>query len=357
MDDYCFDSEVINSVKEIIYQIYKNDWYYPYYEESCKSEGIEPVYPDIKDIVYRYGISNSTSYKIIDVIDEIKDTRSITAPVPDKIIDIIKREYEKYRKNIHALFAVIDSIIYENSRLYFDADNYEILTSERIVDGFDDESEPYLTFAPTITYYSENIWNPKKALIERILRLHKKIYPDILKLGLACNEEETVVSSFAQGIDDKKDSFVFIRYGKTPEELVHLKKRGFDFDKHACIRYGLVGGKGFEIGIFFGRKNDYDRLNLPHNIRHKHDEIIREIEKLKGCGMTWVISDTEPFRLDNHSPEELLSWLTEHNKKGNKSCLSYTYDIYDERLYKENIANEVLEKVTLLSGLYNAFVR
>ena len=72
--------------------------------------------------------------------------------------------------------------------------------------------------------------------------------------------------------------------------------------------------------------------------------------------MKWVISGCE-FEIDNNDVTEFCDWLIAHDKDGMESFLSYTYKMDDERLSEENIAKEVLGKITLLNGLYNAMVQ
>lgn len=72
--------------------------------------------------------------------------------------------------------------------------------------------------------------------------------------------------------------------------------------------------------------------------------------------MKWVIGGCE-FEIDNNDTAEFCDWLIAHDKDGMESFLSYTYKIDDERLSEENIAKEVLSKIILLNGLYNAMVQ
>ena len=223
----------------------------------------------------------------------------------------------------------------------------------------------YFTNDDYTIFTEENSGNKSTAMIKerkrlqnKMLKLHEMIYGDVVKLGLSCHENKNHITTKIEPnrFNGKVNSWLLVRYGKTPKEIAPYKEFDYGFTKHACIQYGLFDKKGFEISLFLGRKGDYDRLQLSKIISKNRTVIESELKKLKGYEMKWVISGCE-FEIDNNDVTEFCDWLIARDKDGIESFLSYTYKMDDERLSEENIAKEVLSKITLLNGLYNAMVQ
>ena len=223
----------------------------------------------------------------------------------------------------------------------------------------------YFTNVDYMIFTEENSANKSTAMIKerkrlqnKMLKLHEMIYGDVVKLGLSCHENKNHITTKIEPnrFNGKINSWLLVRYGKKPEEIAPYKEFDYGFTKHACIQYGLFDRKGFEISLFLGRKGDYDRLQICKTIAKNRTAIESELKKIKGYGMKWVIGGFE-FEIDNNDTAEFCDWLIAHDKDGMESFLSYTYKIDDERLSEENIAKEVLSKITLLNGLYNAMVQ
>lgn len=225
--------------------------------------------------------------------------------------------------------------------MYFTNDDYMIFTEENSAKK------------------DKEICAARKQLQNKMLKLHEMIYDNVVKLGLSCHENKNHITTKIEPnrFNGKINSWLLIRYGKTPEEIAPYKEFDYGFTKHACIQYGLFDGKGFEISIFLGRKGDYDRLQLSKTIEKNRVSIESELKKIKGYGMKWIINECAAFEIDNNDVAEFCDWLLAHDKDGMESLLSYTCKIDDERLLEENIAKEVLGKITLLNGLYNVMVQ
>lgn len=225
--------------------------------------------------------------------------------------------------------------------MYFTNNDYTIFTEENSADR------------------SKAMIEERKRLQNKMLKLHEMIYSEVVKLGLSCHENKNHITTKIEPnrFNGKINSWLLVRYGKTPEEIAPYKEFDYGFTKHACIQYGLIDGKGFEISLFFGRTMDYDRLQLSKTIKKNRASIESELKKIKGYGMKWIISECAAFEIDNNDVVEFCDWLLAHDKDGIESFLSYTYKIDDERLLEENIAKEVLGKITLLNGLYNVMVQ
>lgn len=224
----------------------------------------------------------------------------------------------------------------------------------------------YFTNDDYTIFTEKNSANRSKAMIEerkrlqnKMLKLHEMIYSEVVKLGLSCHENKNHITTKIEPnrFNGKINSWLLVRYGKTPEEIAPYKEFDYGFTKHACIQYGLFDERGFEISLFLGRTMDYDRLQLSKTIEKNRASIESELKKIKGYGMKWIISECATFEIDNNDVAEFCDWLIAHDKDGMESFLSYTYKIDDERLLGENIAKEVLGKITLLNGLYNAMVQ
>lgn len=224
--------------------------------------------------------------------------------------------------------------------MYFTNEDYAIFTAENAVNK------------------SREMSQKRRALQQKLLNLHNRIYPEVVKLRLSCHErEQNITSNIGPNEHGHINSWLIVRYGKTPDEIAGYKEIGFGFTKHACIQYGLFDGRKLEISLFLGRKGGWDREKIKDVIDKNRAAIESEIAKLKGYGMKWEITGCEPFEIDNNDPSDFCDWLIKHNAAGEESFLSYVYDINDERLSEENIADEVLSKITLLNGLYNAMVQ
>lgn len=225
--------------------------------------------------------------------------------------------------------------------MYFTNEDYTIFTEENSADR------------------SKAMIEERKRLQNKMLKLHEMIYSEVVNLGLSCHENKNHITTKIEPnrFNGKINSWLLVRYGKTPEEIAPYKEFDYGFTKHACIQYGLFDGKGFEISLFLGRTSDYDRLQLSKTIEKNRASIESELKKIKGYGMKWIISECATFEIDNNDVAEFCDWLLVHDKDGMESFLSYTYKIDDERLLEENIAKEVLGKITLLNGLYNAMVQ
>ena len=224
----------------------------------------------------------------------------------------------------------------------------------------------YFTDADYLIFTEENmqkkdnaLHSERKRLQNKMLKLHERIYDEVVKLGLNCHENKRNITTRIEPnkYNGRFNTWLLVRYGKTPEEVALYKELGYGFTKHACIQYGIFDRKGFEVSLFLGRKEDYDRLQISKMITKNRTAIESELEKIKGYGMEWVITGCNSFEIDQRDVSEFCDWLLTNDKFGEESFLSYTYKADDKRLSEENIAEEVLSKVKLLKDLYNAMVQ
>lgn len=176
-------------------------------------------------------------------------------------------------------------------------------------------------------------------------------------------------------------SWLGIRYGKTEGEVKLLntdlpktwdryesskgKNEQLGFQKHSCIQFCLVP-HGFEVILFHAVANEaidrgYVHDLIDNNKRAELKRIIRAVDKLKGKGFTWYISDPnkrEPvaeFNLDAENPEDFISFYKKNDKEGYTSVCQFAikpdYPILKD---KKEIARLVLRKIKELLPLYRA---
>lgn len=214
--------------------------------------------------------------------------------------------------------------------MYFTNDDYQVFTEKN-----------------SAVKTSEMI-QKRKALKNKMLKLHEKIYPEIEKIGLGCHDNSNNITSKIEPskYNGKINNWLLVRYGKTANELEPY----FGFTKHACIQFGIFENKGFVIELFLGRCDGFDFGKIN---RVKNEDIESEIAKLQGYGMKWEISGVGIFDIDEHTPEEFSKWLKENNENGTESFLSLSYKIDDERISDDNICEEIISKVKLFLPLYN----
>lgn len=173
-------------------------------------------------------------------------------------------------------------------------------------------------------------------------------------------------------------SWIGVRYGKTEREVKQLNldfpmSRGnyrtsrdddqLGFQKHACIQFCLIPS-GFEIVLFYAVANgavDRGYLHdlIDNNRKAELKNIVRAIEKLKGKGFIWNISDPKQrktvsnFIIDDESPEDFISFYKKYDKKGLISVCSFVVQPDDTNLTsRKDIAKLALKKTKELLPLY-----
>lgn len=86
----------------------------------------------------------------------------------------------------------------------------------------------YFTNADYMIFTEENSANKSTAMIKerkrlqnKMLKLHEMIYSDVVKLGLSCHENKNHITTKIEPhrFNGKINSWLLVRYGKTPEEI------------------------------------------------------------------------------------------------------------------------------------------
>lgn len=204
----------------------------------------------------------------------------------------------------------------------------------------------------------------RKALQSKLLKLHEQIYPEVQKMKLSCHENKKNITTLITPDEHTGSihSWLFVRYGKTPEEIAPFKEIDLGFIRHACIQYGLNSTGNFEITLFLGNRGDYDLGRVIQTIsgstpkaKALSKEIADELSKLKGYGLVWYTDDAE-FDIDRENPEDFCKWLIAH-QHAKYIVMSFFYAPDDDRLSEWKITHELLEKIRLLRALYNTLVQ
>jgi len=224
----------------------------------------------------------------------------------------------------------------------------------------------YFNDADYEVFTQENEFNKNRDIIQKritlqnkILQLHKSIYPKIQKLGLSTHENQKHITSIItpDKFRGQIHNWILVRYGKTPQEVEPYKAVDYGFTKHACLQFGLFEGADFEISLFLGRKDGFDRLNLKKMVDQNSNKIKECISMMKGYGIVWYVGDNY-FEFDTDNPDTFCNWLVDNNSCEFESYMSIVYDRNDERISSfEKISNEIVSKMTMLNTLYNLLVK
>lgn len=179
-----------------------------------------------------------------------------------------------------------------------------------------------------------------------------------------------------------KVNWLGVRYGKHPADIKALNKivgtRSSDdpkyaFQKHACLQFN-IGYSGVEIGIFHAvPEGAVDRLYLHEHITKNDTEllnqIVNEIQNLRGYGFEWNIWDTnlegtelpnfggmnypeKIYKFDVENTEDFLTWYNKNDRDGCYSSMLVHVPRYDERINKDNIVKTIIDIFTQLYPLY-----
>lgn len=296
--------------------------------------------------------------------------------VDKDLIDYYAR-YSKEFLKIKDVNRKIDKILFKhmNASDAFFEDDYNL-------EDFYFNYSDYETFFIRNCKESNSSINKRREIVQKkMLAIHRKIYPHIKNLEIFCHKRAENITSLI--VPSKYNNFTVawlgVRYGKSSQEIDELNfatnsknnDEIYGFQKHACLQY-CIQSDGFEINLFFAVKHDaVDRSDLLGIANGKckldklKNKITKEIAKLRGNGMEWVISDNEEyaheeddiFNIDNRDPNEFCDFLKRNDKDGRISYLRKYYVPNDERLKTiDTIGSEVISQIRLLLPLYNTMV-
>ena len=240
-----------------------------------------------------------------------------------------------------------------------------------------DLAERYFKFEDYETFFARNAKNTDREINRRrikiqqkMLDIHKLVYPDVKKLGVAHHKRiENITSTIYPNVYNLHSvGWIGVRYGKLPHEIDWLnagKEEDDDtygFQKHGCLQYSINSG-GFDINLFLAVRNGaIDRMKLHDNqfklLFEKRSLIETEMRKLIGHGFEWHIeNDTQPFILDDDPVEKFCDWFKTNDEEGHESYLMKYYAPDNSVLKnKKTIAAEVIRIITMLQPLYDVMV-
>lgn len=233
----------------------------------------------------------------------------------------------------------------------------------------------YFTFKDYETFFVHNqtrddsdIREQRKIVQDKILAIHKKIYPIVKKMGIECHwRAENITSLIKPCVYNKgRVGWMGVRYGKTKDEVMALNHNAEDltigFQKHACLQYCIVP-TGFEINLFLAVKHDaIDRAYMHEQLYRLKPKIEKELVKLKGNNMTWEIYDEElskafSFDIDSEDEANFCNYFKKYDQDGRESFLKIFYEADDHKIKSiDNICKEIIKYIKLLLPLYNSMV-
>ena len=274
-----------------------------------------------------------------------------------KEIEALKQAQKQLRKTLKGYIHQGDAM---------DPDDYEI-------DSY------YFTFSDYETFFDRNVQRDdmdirerRKIVQDKMLAIHKNIYPRIQKLNLYCHWNPNHITSLINPCvyNKGKVGWLGIRYGKSKKEVDILnqyldsneKDEIKGFQKHGCLQF-CITPSGFEINLFLAVRHDaIDRAYVQEKIQQLKPKITKEISKLQGYSMTWEIYNEETgehhiFDIDNDNPEKFCDFLKKYDANGCESFLRKFYPADDEVLLDiESISNEVVKYMSILKPLYDVMV-
>lgn len=244
-------------------------------------------------------------------------------------------------------------------------------------EGDYDLTGTYFTYRDYETLFPRNqkktgavIRSRREELQDKMLAVHRAVYPEIQKLGVACHYSEQHITSLIRPCqyNHGKVAWIGVRYGKTHREIKALNTgtqapdEEYGFQKHGCLQFCL-GEEGFSVELFHAvRHGAVDRDHLHSNLKRLAPQITAELRKLQGRHMVWYIQDElngfyKEFHLDDAPPEDFIAFYRENDHDGCESFLDLYYSPGDPRIRTlDGIKKETIENMELLRPLYNAMV-
>lgn len=325
-----------------------------------------------------FGSSNFTSGGFtdnieFDIISEIDKNEELKLDIFFKYCndhsELVNEEIMKFYKD---KTEEIDKLKNINRKI-----NKALYSYERRDDVFEEDDyeldKMYFTYKDYETLFLRNqalndtsIRIRREEIQDKILEIHKKVYPTLNKENIHCHwRPENIISLIRPCVFNLgRVGWVGVRYGKHEDEINMLnigssKDEELGFQKHACLQF-CITSSGFEINLFHAvRRDAVDRNYMHENINKIKNKIINELNKLKGENLEWVIHDNVEnknyiFEIDNEKSEQFIDYYRKYDEEGRESYLAYYLEPNDNRLKDLNsISKVVIEKIKLLLPLYN----
>lgn len=160
----------------------------------------------------------------------------------------------------------------------------------------------------------------------------------------------------------KRLSWICVRYGKHKNNAKiggGMSEHYESFIKHACMQVSVVA-EGVQIGLFHATANGaIDRDYLKSNMDRLKDDLILQIDNLRGEQLVWHIYDPKSdksiksFDIDREDPNAFVDFYKTYDREGFESFCIYHMKPNDEHLKtKESLVRIAKEKMMKLHPLY-----
>ncbi|WP_312337981.1 phospholipase D family protein [Anaerospora hongkongensis] len=256
----------------------------------------------------------------------------------------IKQNLYKYIKKDD----LFDEDTYDIEDYYFNFESYEVL------------------FPRNESRTDSGIMKQRKILQDKLLTVHRIVYPHIKKMNLNCHWNPANITSLIRPCIYNKGrvGWIGVRYGKSRDEVMTLNvgaashDEEYGFPKHACLQF-CITSIGFEICLYHSVRHDavdrgYVHDRLDNNTYQ--NSLAKAIEKLTGQGMVWKIWDSDichSFEINEMKPEEFITYYKLYDREGRDSYLSYMIEPEDPRLKDTKVISKlIVEKINLMLPLY-----
>ncbi|MFF2532502.1 phospholipase D family protein [Brevibacillus sp. NPDC058079] len=321
------------------------------------------------------GISRNIEFDMIKDIEE-KETqkfdmffsfcRNNSTNVNEKIIETYKNNESELEELL-----LLESQMKKKMLAHTQADD-PYGESDYDLKGFYFQFQDYeLFFMRNQKRKDSTIMSQREELREKLMHIHDTIYTSEFKreFGIFCHKRKDNICSLIMpcSFNHDKVGWLGVRYGKSPAEVDYLNKGvgnkndKFKFHKHACLQFS-INQYGFEVNLFhavatgaFDRSYVHEQIDKEPNFK---DELIDQIENLKGEDFVWVIADSQSnqffeFPINERDSSDFIEFYKEHDKEGRESFLTYVYKANDIRIKSvQSIRENILYKMDQLLALY-----
>ncbi len=201
--------------------------------------------------------------------------------------------------------------------------------------------------------------------IGRMLQVHDYISPRMQELGLYCSTD----LSFLEGGEKSKNENVTlnsIQYKKRKKNAgfsapkLHREKGNFDSSN---LQFTILPS-GFIIRLFLAEQYDsMEQIYIKSKINELQPKITREISKLKGSGIKWVVfnrinQEERCFEIDKEKAEDFCTFLKEYGNGSAACCLTGYYSFETTNIKSsEEIGEEIFCHMMMLRPFYELFIK
>ncbi len=255
----------------------------------------------------------------------------------------------------------------DNTNYYFTDDEYDVFKEDRQTSALKPEMDM------------------RRRIRQKLLDLNEEILPIIKEKGWNLHnhyKKSNVTSMIVPNeLNKGRVNWLGVRYGKSKSELEQLNyglpRYGDDrsgdilgFQKYTCMQIN-VSYTGFEAGIYFAVPHDsVDRNYLQDKIDDLKDQIVSELNNLKGYGFKWSVWNTNidaqnsvpdfgyadpenTFDFDARDPEEFIDWWKKNDVDGCYSSMLMHFPRHDKRISEEAIVETIIDIFEKLYDFYN----